>query len=485
MMGCCSQSCLLKAQMVMGIVFGLWNNITTVINAKNLFEKGHAVFGWLCLFFLMFPGLVTSVGFLILHFLGHRKIGKIPPGSVLLYCGLFLFFYPVVPIALCGYTLITGRKRHLAALAKLFEGFLDDGPQFVLKLIVVVFYQIADIIFTISMVTSFIALVFFGLSFNELNTNRVVRIWLCLPMLAAFAGARAFTLAVFLKETLANTTEWVGGVFVLALFCLINVGWFKYCGQDLIRSVVFGLCSLLIPAGYNNIAYFYQCPDQALIVHSINPTECQVGQRIVERYGDDGSKSRLARKNTLLDDVEAEAFPGSKGNPCPDEVFGNDTEMTLTPSAPPLEPPEGGEDAQTEMRGERNPQRLGSVVIDSDLSEMKSGRFLILYTLSNALLIAGCAVYLTTSRDLDAESDDALILPLLLAVVPGTFFALARSLLLPDLKPSRVPPKVWKPIKITLCLILSVVAYCSLGPAIFWSTLYKLLKTVDTTIGGD
>lgn len=84
-----------------------------------------------------------------------------------------------------------------------------------------------DIIFTLSMVTSFLALSFFGLAFNELNTNKVVKIWLCMPMLAAFAGARAFTMAVFLKETFANTTEWVGGMFVLALFCVINIGSFK------------------------------------------------------------------------------------------------------------------------------------------------------------------------------------------------------------------------------------------------------------------
>lgn len=79
---------------------------------------------------------------------------------------------------------------------------------------------------------------------------------------------------------------------------------------------MFGLCSLLIPAGYNNIAYFYQCPDQALIVYSINPNEPQVEQRIVDRYGegDNGRQGmgKLQRKNTLLDDVEAEAFSGKK-----------------------------------------------------------------------------------------------------------------------------------------------------------------------------
>ncbi|TRY76978.1 hypothetical protein TCAL_12031 [Tigriopus californicus] len=467
-MGCCSKTCLTQTEMVMGIVFGLWNNVTTVMNAKNLFEKGHPVLGGLIVFFLMFPGLVTSIGFLILHFLGHRKIGKMPPGSVLLSVGLLFFLYPVVPIALCGYTLVTGRKRHLAALAKLFEGFLDDGPQFVIKLIVVVFYRIGigkdkeDIIFTLSMITSFLALSLFGLAFNELNTNKVVKIWLCMPMLAAFAGARAFTMAVFLKETFANTTEWVGGMFVLALFCVINIGSFKYCGQDLIRSIVFGLCSLLIPAGYNNIAYFYQCPDQALIVYSINPNEVQVEQRIVDRFGDGPNRDA-------------------------DDVFGTEAEpdFALRPSAPPLS--EGNEMGVVENRGGRedHSQRLGSVVVDDDLSQMRSGLFLLFYTISNAFIISGCALYLMASRDLDANSDDALVFPLFLGVVPGTFFALARAIILPDLKPEKAPLKLWKVIKVTLCLIFSIIAFCSLGPAIFWSALYKALRTVHDVLDSE
>lgn len=40
------------------------------------------------------------------------------------------------------YALVTDRRHQLASLAKLMEGFLDDGPQFVLKLVVVVLYGI-------------------------------------------------------------------------------------------------------------------------------------------------------------------------------------------------------------------------------------------------------------------------------------------------------------------------------------------------------
>ena len=99
-MFCCSKSCMIRAELFMGVVFGIWNNLTTVINAANLWEREHRGFAILIMFFLMFPGLVTSVGFLVLHWLGHRKIGRMPPGSVLLYFILFLFFYPLVPIAL-------------------------------------------------------------------------------------------------------------------------------------------------------------------------------------------------------------------------------------------------------------------------------------------------------------------------------------------------------------------------------------------------
>ena len=130
---------------------------------------------------------------------------------------------------------------------------MDDGPQFVIKLVVVVLYGIGigkekgttssyigkeqhidnlhiadDIIFTLSMVTSFLSMIYFGLTFNEQNSSRFTRMLICFPMFAAFAGARAFTLSVFLKETLGNTKEALGGVGVLAAFCAFNIICYKY-----------------------------------------------------------------------------------------------------------------------------------------------------------------------------------------------------------------------------------------------------------------
>ena len=83
-----------------GIIFGLFNNISTIWNAKVLLQNGHRIPGFLTIFFLIFPGIVTSIGFLVLHWLGSRRFGKLPPFSVLLYFLALLFFYPAVPIAL-------------------------------------------------------------------------------------------------------------------------------------------------------------------------------------------------------------------------------------------------------------------------------------------------------------------------------------------------------------------------------------------------
>ena len=73
------------------------------------------------------------------------------------------------------------------------------------------------------MVTSFLSLVMLGLRFNERSSGSVVKYVVALPMFSAFAAARAFTLAVFLKETLHNLGEWLGGLGVLVLFSGLNV----------------------------------------------------------------------------------------------------------------------------------------------------------------------------------------------------------------------------------------------------------------------
>ena len=45
--------------------------------------------------------------------------------------------------------------------------------------------------------------------------------------------------------------EWIGGLVVVIVYILINIATFRICGQDITRSVIFGMSSTLIPAGMN------------------------------------------------------------------------------------------------------------------------------------------------------------------------------------------------------------------------------------------
>ena len=50
------RGCYKTFELILGILFGIWNNLSTVVNAKLLCEKGHDFFGFLTIFFLLFPG---------------------------------------------------------------------------------------------------------------------------------------------------------------------------------------------------------------------------------------------------------------------------------------------------------------------------------------------------------------------------------------------------------------------------------------------
>lgn len=434
--------CIRRTELIVnGILFGLWNNLSTVINAKTLVDEGHSWAAGLSLFFLFFPGIVTSVGFLILHWLGHKRIGRIPPVNVFIYCLVLLLFYPLVPIGLCFFTLVkSGKHRELAILSKLFEGFLDDGPQFVLRLVVFVLYGVGmskdkdDVIFTLSMITSFGALVYFGLKFNERQTDKWTKWFLSFPMFAASLASRAFTLAVFLKETTLGRhletpdgsvgTEWVGGLVVIFVYFFLNVATFKICGQDNIRSVVFGLSSTLIPAGYNNDMYFYQRPHQPMW----GPSS--------DAYAD-----------------------GNSGQVGPEEMGVLD--------------------------GEAKPSQE-----DENIPKMRSALFLILHTVINTVLLSSCAIYvlITRSGNLSESSGHALVLPQILAVIPGCFFTLARSILLVEAPPlcsstfesCSNSERIWKGIRISLAIIFGVLAYLSLIPCVFWSLIWKVASVAIT-----
>ena len=52
-----AKTCIRRTELIVnGILFGIWNNLTTIINAKTLVDEGHSWGAALTLFFLFFPG---------------------------------------------------------------------------------------------------------------------------------------------------------------------------------------------------------------------------------------------------------------------------------------------------------------------------------------------------------------------------------------------------------------------------------------------
>ena len=85
-------------------------------------------------------GLITSITFVVLYSRGDSNVVKLQKKNLIIYPVCLLFFYPLVPIALTIAYLVTKNEKHheRATISKFFAGFLDHGPQFVLRLVVVV-----------------------------------------------------------------------------------------------------------------------------------------------------------------------------------------------------------------------------------------------------------------------------------------------------------------------------------------------------------
>ena len=80
--------------------------------------------------------------FVVLAYLQGRdeSLVKVPRLQFWLVTASILVFCPLVPIALTIAFLVTGSEKihHKATMSKLFAGFLDHGPHFVLRLVIVV-----------------------------------------------------------------------------------------------------------------------------------------------------------------------------------------------------------------------------------------------------------------------------------------------------------------------------------------------------------
>ena len=89
---------------------------------------------------MSYLGIVTSITFVILYSRADSDVVQIKKKNILLYSLCLLLFYPLVPIALTIAYLVTKNEKHheRATMSKFFAGFLDHGPQFVLRLVVVV-----------------------------------------------------------------------------------------------------------------------------------------------------------------------------------------------------------------------------------------------------------------------------------------------------------------------------------------------------------
>ena len=134
---------------------------------------------------------------------------------------------------------------------------------------------------------------------------------------------------------------------------------------------MFGLASLLLPAGYNNDGLYYQLPGQDITRHPHTVTRAP----------------RLrppADNNLQVGAGEGEDLSGD-----------NKDVVALTP--------------------------------------MSSTKFLIYHVLANTVLMSACSTYLLLSPgDLGHEAGDALVIPQLLGVVPGLLFGIGQCFLMPD-----------------------------------------------------
>ena len=84
-------------------------------------------------------------------------------------------------------------------------------------------------------------------------------------------------------------------------------------------------------------------------------------------------------------------------------------------------------DSNTYQENEVTPENIiqmnqinNSVPANSvESQKMRSGLFLLLHTILNTILLSSCAIYIATTKDLSEQSNDALILPQILCVIPG------------------------------------------------------------------
>lgn len=152
---------------------------------------------------------------------------------------------------------------------------------------------------------------------------------------------------------------------------------------------MFGLASLLLPAGYNNDMQYYQvCGPRPGHHMSLQVPKQDILQ----------PSNHYELGLVVAVDVQAQLV-------------------------------EEGQDK--EGTGEEVPEQKKQLV------PMRSAKFLLLHVGLNTIFmfVTSCYVFLHHSKD--SESDDALVIPQILGVIPGILFAVGKSFLMPDMCAAR------------------------------------------------
>ena len=160
----CSEAITSLRHVVLGVLLATFNFISSIINIYYLYKEEHYLFGSLDLFLLWFPGklylqysivLLTNKWFLILGltiftslvylYQMDDNLVQMKKSHFWILAWAILIFCPLVPIVLTLAYIWTKNEdiHHKARLSKCLAGFLDHGPHFVLRLVIVVLIGIS------------------------------------------------------------------------------------------------------------------------------------------------------------------------------------------------------------------------------------------------------------------------------------------------------------------------------------------------------
>ena len=101
-------------------------------------------------------------------------------------------------------------------------------------------------------------------------------------------------------------------------------------------------------------------------------------------------------------------------------------------------------DQNVETAGDQLVEEAGDQLVGDEMQKketlvpMRSAKFLLLHVFINTAIMGMASTYIFFSRSLDAGSDDAIVIPQILGVIPGFLFAMGQSILMPDICPENI-----------------------------------------------